>query len=66
LARTPDPRGHPDPYAFTAEQKLKDARSLDEALAWLTAAERVEVAGSARLLNQLTLLPDAEYPLFLI
>jgi membrane glycosyltransferase len=66
LARTPDPRGHPDPYAFTAEQKLKDARSLDEALAWLTAVERVEVAGSARLLNQLTLLPDAEYPLFLI
>jgi membrane glycosyltransferase len=66
LARAPDPRGRPDPYAFTAEQKLKDARSLDEALAWLTAAERVEVAGSARLLNQLALLPDAEYPLFLI
>jgi membrane glycosyltransferase len=66
LARTPDPRGRPDPYAFTAEQKLKDARSLDEALAWLTAVERVEVAGSARLLNQLTLLPDAQYPLFLI
>ena len=66
LARVPDPRGHPDPYAFTAEQKLKDARSLDEALAWLTAVERVEVAGSARLLNQLALLPDAEYPLFLI
>jgi membrane glycosyltransferase len=66
LARTPDPRGHPDPYAFTAEQKLKDARSLEEALTWLTAVERVEVAGSARLLNQLTLLPDAEYPLFLI
>ena len=36
LARPADPRGHPDPYAFTAEQKLKDARSLDEALAWLT------------------------------
>jgi membrane glycosyltransferase len=66
LARAPDPRGRPDPHAFTAEQKLKDARSLDEALAWLTAAERVEVAGSARLLNQLALLPDAEYPLFLI
>jgi membrane glycosyltransferase len=66
LARAPDPRGHPDPFAFTAEQKLKDARSLDEALAWLTAVERVEVAGNARLLNQLALLPDAEYPLFLI
>jgi len=66
LARPADPRGHPDPYAFTAEQKLKDARSLDEALAWLTPIERVEVAGDARLLNQLALLPDAEYPLFLI
>jgi membrane glycosyltransferase len=66
LARPADPRGHPDPYSFTAEQKLKDARSLDEALAWLTAIERVEVAGDARLLNQLALLPDSEHPLFLI
>jgi membrane glycosyltransferase len=66
LARPADPRGHPDPYAFTAEQKLKDARSLDEALAWLTAIERVEVAGDARLLNQLAQLPDGEHPLFLI
>jgi len=38
----------------------------DEALAWLTPVERVEVAGDARLLNQLALLPDAEHPLFLI
>jgi membrane glycosyltransferase len=66
LARPPDPRGKPDPHTFTAEQKLKDARSLDEALAWLTAIERVEVAGDARLLNQLALLPDSESPLFLI
>jgi membrane glycosyltransferase len=66
LARPPDPRGKPDPHTFTAEQKLKDARSLDEALAWLTPIERVEVAGDARLLNQLALLPDSESPLFLI
>jgi membrane glycosyltransferase len=66
LARPADPRGHPDPFAFTAEQKLKDARSLDEALAWLTPVERVEVAGDARLLNQLALLPDGEHPLFLV
>jgi membrane glycosyltransferase len=66
LARPADPRGYPDPYAFTAEQKLKDARSLEEALAWLTPVERVEVAGDARLLNQLAMLPDAEHPLFLI
>jgi membrane glycosyltransferase len=66
LARPADPRGHPDPFAFTAEQKLKDARSLEEALAWLTPVERVEVAGDARLLNQLAMLPDGEHPLFLI
>jgi membrane glycosyltransferase len=66
LARPTDPRGRPDPHVFTAEQKLKDARSLEEALAWLTPAERVQVAGDARLLNQLALLPDAEQPLFLI
>jgi len=51
-----------------AEQKLKDARSLDEP-AWVAHADffakRVEVAGDARLLNKLgALLPDAEYPLF--
>jgi membrane glycosyltransferase len=66
LARPADPRGQPDPHAFTAEQKLKDARSLEEALAWLTPIERVEVAGDARLLNQLALLPDATSPSFLI
>jgi membrane glycosyltransferase len=64
LARPADPRGQPDPHAFTAEQKLKDARSLDEALKWLTPVERVEVAGDARLLNQLALLPDAVHPSF--
>jgi membrane glycosyltransferase len=59
LARPADPRGQPDPHAFTAEQKLMDARSLEEALRWLTTVERVEVAGDARLLNQLSLLPEA-------
>jgi hypothetical protein len=39
-----------------------DARSLDEALRWLTPIERVEVAGDARMLNQLALLPDAIQP----
>jgi membrane glycosyltransferase len=59
LARPSDPRGQPDPHAFTAAQKLADARSLDEALRWLTPVERVEVAGDARLLEQLSMLPDA-------
>ena len=66
LARPTDPRGRPDPHAFTAEQKLIDARSLDELLQWLTPIERVEVAADARLLNQLALLPDAEHPEFKI
>jgi membrane glycosyltransferase len=66
LARPADPRGRPDPHAFTAEQKLIDARSLEEALDWLTPIERVEVAGDARLLNQLASLPDVVHPEFVI
>src|SRR5271168_2131157 len=61
LARPPDRRGHPDPFAFTAGQKLKAARSLDEALAWLSPVERVEVAGDPILLDELALLPDSEH-----
>jgi membrane glycosyltransferase len=66
LARPADPRGKPDPHAFTAEQKLIDARSLDEALEWLTPVERVEVAADARLLNQLALLQNTQHPDFKI
>jgi membrane glycosyltransferase len=66
LPRPADPRGQPDPHVFTAEQKLADARSLDEALQWLTPIERVEVAGVARFLNQLALLPDSAQPSFSI
>ena len=64
--RPKDPRGQPDPHAFTAEQKLIDAKSLDEALQWLTPVERVEVAGDPRLLDQLALLPDAIQPVHFI
>jgi membrane glycosyltransferase len=66
LPRPVDPPGRPDPDAFTAQQKLVDARSLEEALEWLTRVERVEVAGSARLLNQLAQLPEAQPPTLLI
>jgi membrane glycosyltransferase len=66
LARPADPRGQPDPHIFTAEQKLLDARSLTEALQWLTPVERVEVAADGRLLNKLALLPDAVEPSFSI
>ena len=62
LPRPADPRGRPDPAAFTAEQKLMDARTLDEALEWLTPIERVEVVGCARLLDQLALLADTSRP----
>ncbi|HEY2676282.1 MAG TPA: glucans biosynthesis glucosyltransferase MdoH [Steroidobacteraceae bacterium] len=66
LPRPANPRGQPDPHSFTAEQKLKDAKSLDEALLWLTPIERVEVASDARMLNQLALLPDTVQPIFSI
>ncbi|MFI4889245.1 MAG: glucans biosynthesis glucosyltransferase MdoH [Steroidobacterales bacterium] len=66
LPRPADPRGQPDPHAFTAEQKLVDARTLEEALGWLTPVERVEVAASARMLAQLAALPDAPRPAFLM
>jgi len=66
LARPCDPRGRPDAHAFTAGQKLVDARSLDEALEWLTPIERVEVAADARLLNALALLPDVVHTGFTI
>jgi membrane glycosyltransferase len=66
LPRPVDPPGQPDPNAFTSQQKLSDARSLEEALQWLTRVERVEVAGSARMLNQLALLPDPQPPTLLI
>ena len=66
LPRPKDPRGHPDPHALTAEQKLLDARSLEEALDWLTPLERVQVASADRLLERLALLPDAAKPAYLV
>jgi membrane glycosyltransferase len=66
LPRPADPRGRPDPHALTAEQKLVDARTLEEALEWLTPIERVEVAGSARMLSQLASLADAQRQAYLI
>jgi membrane glycosyltransferase len=59
LPRPADPRGIPDPHAFTAERKLIDAHSLDEALQWLTPIECIEVAADARFLNRLAQLPDS-------
>ncbi len=66
LARPADLRGQPDSHALTAAQKLVDARTLEEALDWLTPAERVQVAGDERLLDRLAALPDAPRPAYII
>ncbi|HVC01989.1 MAG TPA: glucans biosynthesis glucosyltransferase MdoH [Steroidobacteraceae bacterium] len=58
LPRQADARGEPNALALTAERKLQDAHSLQEGLGWLTPLERVEVAGDARMLAQMALLPD--------
>ncbi|HEY4366338.1 MAG TPA: glucans biosynthesis glucosyltransferase MdoH [Steroidobacteraceae bacterium] len=58
--RTPDMRGHPSPHRLTAGHKLAEAQSLREALAWLTAPERIEVAGDGALLEELAQLPQTE------
>jgi len=58
LPRPPDNRGHPNAFRLTAEQKLNDAHSLDEALRWLTSPERIEIASDQRLLEKLAALPD--------
>jgi membrane glycosyltransferase len=66
LGKPPAPRGQPDPHALTAEHKVFDARSLDEALTWLTPLERIQAASDERLLAQLANLPDAPKPAYLI
>jgi membrane glycosyltransferase len=58
LPRPPEARGRPDPHRLTAEKKVADAKSLEEALSWLAPAERVHVAGDPRLLEHLAELPD--------
>jgi membrane glycosyltransferase len=52
-------RGHPDPQRLTADNKVREAQSLSEALSWLTAAERVHVAGDPQLLERLASLPPS-------
>lgn len=62
LPRPADSRGHPTPSRLTAETKIAQAETLTEALQWLTAPERIEVAADARLLSQLATLAQAEEP----
>lgn len=59
LPRPADARGHPNAHRLTAAAKLEQAHSLNEALDWLSAPERIEVAADPRLLNRLAELPPA-------
>jgi membrane glycosyltransferase len=54
----PRRRGAPDTGYLTAEAKIADAASLDEALAWLDAGERVVVAAHPALAQRLAQLPS--------
>jgi membrane glycosyltransferase len=54
-----DPRGAPDGCRLTAAKKVADARTLEEALGWLSPSERLRVAADRRLLEDLAMLPDA-------
>lgn len=58
LPRPADARGHPSALRLTASHKIDDARTLQEALHWLSGLERIEVAADARLLEKLAALPD--------
>jgi len=54
-----DPRGAPDGCRLTAAKKVSDARTLEEALGWLSPSERLRVAADGHLLEDLAMLPDA-------
>lgn len=54
----PTPRGAPDAARLTAAQKVSEAATLAEALAWLTPQERLRVAAEADLLVRLSELPS--------
>ena len=60
LSRPADTRGHPNAHRLTATAKVMQAQSLREALSWLSAPERVEVAADRELLDQLASLPQVE------
>jgi len=57
-------RGAPDPAHLTAERKIAEAESVDEALQWLNKPERIQVAGDIALAERLALLgaPPAQGP----
>jgi membrane glycosyltransferase len=56
VAPPPRRRGAPDPAHLTAERKIAEAESVDEALQWLNKPERIQVAGDIALANRLASL----------
>jgi len=60
MPRPAETRGHPSSHRLTASKKLQDAESLHEALNWLTAPERIEVAADPALLERLAALSQGE------
>jgi membrane glycosyltransferase len=60
--RPPATRGHPDVMFITARAKLGDAGTAAEALAWLSAAERMAVLGDRDLFHVLARLVNPDVP----
>lgn len=58
--RPPAPRGEPDLPYLTARAKLSDARTVGEALEWLTPPERAVVLGDHGMFMELVDLGHAE------
>lgn len=52
-----DPRGSPNADRLTATAKLADAETRDEALSWLTRAERIQIQADPALVAKLASLP---------
>jgi hypothetical protein len=59
MPRQPDDRGHPNAHRLTAREKISQARTLREALDWLSALERIEAAADREMLEMLSRLPEA-------
>jgi membrane glycosyltransferase len=55
-------RGAPDPAYLTAAEKVADASSMEEALAWLEPRERVHVAGHQAIVEHLVRLSGGDGP----
>jgi membrane glycosyltransferase len=62
VSSAPRQRGAPDPALLTASEKVMEAQSLQEALAWLEPRERVHVAGHRTMAERLMQLADGDGP----